>query len=234
MLWLNGGPGASSLCAGLLFENGPCSISSDCNTTIHNPYSWNEKVNIIYLDQPIGTGFSYASDGSSVSTLADLSTDVYAFLQVFLQRFPQYAANPFHIAAESWGGHYAPYIGSHIFRRNKESQNRPFPGQIYVKFASIMLGNGLTDPASQFETIPGYMCGDAPYPPYGHDSVRCRTLRSTNPSCIQAIRGCYRYPQSKTVCDAATAYCWSGQFLLALKGVVPLKAILGYIKRARY
>jgi hypothetical protein len=57
-LWLNGGPGASSM-RGLLRENGPCSVNADSNSTTNNPWSWNEVSNMIYIDQPVQTGFSY-------------------------------------------------------------------------------------------------------------------------------------------------------------------------------
>ena len=72
MLWLNGGPGASTIASGLLFENGPCRYSTEKNTTVRNPYGWNEKVNIIYLDQPVGTGFSYGASDTATTTAATL------------------------------------------------------------------------------------------------------------------------------------------------------------------
>ena len=55
---MNGGPGGSSL-VGALQENGPCFINDDSNSTIPNPYSWNNEVNMLYLDQPVQVGFSY-------------------------------------------------------------------------------------------------------------------------------------------------------------------------------
>jgi carboxypeptidase C (cathepsin A) len=60
-LWLNGGPGSDSL-IGLFEENGPCSIADDL-TAVYNPYSWNNVSNMLYISQPVGTGFSYQKQG---------------------------------------------------------------------------------------------------------------------------------------------------------------------------
>ncbi|KAG9247648.1 carboxypeptidase-like protein S1 [Calycina marina] len=57
-IWLDGGPG-SSLMYGLLTENGPCFIGTDSNSTYLNPWSWNNEVNMLYIDQPTQTGFPY-------------------------------------------------------------------------------------------------------------------------------------------------------------------------------
>merc|ERR1719359_23928 len=56
VLWLTGGPGCSSEIA-LFTENGPCQVTKDGRTTRVNPYSWNRKANIVFVDQPAGTGF---------------------------------------------------------------------------------------------------------------------------------------------------------------------------------
>ncbi|KAH6639940.1 serine carboxypeptidase [Truncatella angustata] len=57
-IWLNGGPGGSSM-MGLLEENGPCFVGPDSKSTYLNPWSWNNEVNMLYLDQPTQVGFSY-------------------------------------------------------------------------------------------------------------------------------------------------------------------------------
>ncbi|PGH00730.1 hypothetical protein GX51_05611 [Blastomyces parvus] len=57
-IWINGGPGSSSM-MGLLVENGPCIINPDSNSTILNQYSWNNEVNMLFLDQPAQVGLSY-------------------------------------------------------------------------------------------------------------------------------------------------------------------------------
>ncbi|KAI9676190.1 MAG: hypothetical protein M1817_000935 [Caeruleum heppii] len=57
-IWFNGGPGTSST-IGLLSGNGPCLVNDDSNSTRLNPYSWNNEVNMLYIDQPVQVGFSY-------------------------------------------------------------------------------------------------------------------------------------------------------------------------------
>ncbi|EOA89250.1 uncharacterized protein SETTUDRAFT_159655 [Exserohilum turcica Et28A] len=59
-IWMNGGPGSSSM-LGLLRENGPCFVHSDSNSTYLNKWSWNNEVNMLYLDQPVQVGMSYDS-----------------------------------------------------------------------------------------------------------------------------------------------------------------------------
>jgi hypothetical protein len=57
-LYLGGGPGTTSL-GGATMENGPCYINADSNSTTLNPWSWNNKINMLYIDQPVQVGFSY-------------------------------------------------------------------------------------------------------------------------------------------------------------------------------
>ncbi|CAG8621641.1 27636_t:CDS:10, partial [Racocetra persica] len=94
VLWLSGGPGNPSV-KSLYFELGPCFVNPGGNDTTLNPYSWNNNSSLIFLDQPINTGYSYGDDVSDSFTAAH---DIYAFLQIFFQEFRQYANLNFHIA----------------------------------------------------------------------------------------------------------------------------------------
>ncbi|CAG8832795.1 42112_t:CDS:2, partial [Gigaspora margarita] len=102
-LFINGGPGCSSM-IGLFQELGPCSsLPNGTNTTI-NLYSWNSVSNVLFVDQPVGAGFSYGNNYSTSSQQA--ASDLFEFMQIWCAKFPQYASLPFHIFGESYAGQY--------------------------------------------------------------------------------------------------------------------------------
>ncbi|KAG7086424.1 hypothetical protein E1B28_002378 [Marasmius oreades] len=205
LLWLNGGPGCSSS-TGLLFELGPCSIANQGHNTTYNPYSWNKHANIIFLDQPVQVGYSYDEDGDTVSTSPAAGQDVTAFLQLFLDRYPKYSTQPFHLAAESYGGTYGPNIATVIHKKNQELLLAPNPYLKHINLASVILANGLTDPKIQYGSIPDYVCG-GPYPVYPDpEDPQCAALRTKIPTCQRLIESCYKY-NSRLTCVPAVLYC---------------------------
>ncbi|KAF8586263.1 peptidase S10 serine carboxypeptidase [Ramaria rubella] len=207
VLWLNGGPGCSSS-TGLLFELGPCRVSDEGQSTVYNNHSWNKHANIIFLDQPINVGYSYSTDGSSVSTSPVAALDVWSFLELFLIQFPEYSKLPFHIAAESYGGTFAPNIASVIHKKNKELAIAPVPTLKHINLASIILANGLTEPSTQFASVPDYAC-DGPYPVWDDPKgPECQALRSKVPTCQRLVEACYSW-ESRLTCVPAQLYCWS-------------------------
>ncbi|KAJ1833605.1 hypothetical protein LPJ63_002649 [Coemansia sp. RSA 2711] len=154
VLWLNGGPGCSSL-SGLLSGVGPCHVGSDSNSTTTNPYSWNTNVNILFLDQPTNTGYSY---GANVSTTRNAARDVVTFLRRFYTQYPQYSLSELHVMGESYAAHYVPGIASQIVRENRWARSRRLP------LASIAVGNGLFDMELQYQYLPEMACASE-YPP---------------------------------------------------------------------
>jgi cathepsin A (carboxypeptidase C) len=133
LLWMNGGPGCSSL-DGLLTELGPFTVNDDAQTLTENPYTWNTFANIIYLEAPACVGFSYNDAGCAASddTTAEHN---YVALQRFYERFPAYRSNAFFVTGESYGGIYVPTLSVLIVRNNDT-----FP----INFQGFAVGNGLS------------------------------------------------------------------------------------------
>ena len=101
--WFNGGPGCSSM-IGLFQENGPCHFENGASEPSLNPNSWNNYANMLYIDQPIGVGFSYGTD--DVTSTETAAPYVWTLLQAFFAQFPRYENRDFGIFTESYGGHY--------------------------------------------------------------------------------------------------------------------------------
>ncbi|KAI8876330.1 peptidase S10, serine carboxypeptidase [Backusella circina FSU 941] len=200
VLWLNGGPGCSSM-MGLWMELGPCQVNEFGNGTIKNPFSWNTAANIVFLDQPVNVGYSYGK--TKVRSTEESARDVYAFLQLFLGEFSDYARGNFHISGESYGGHYLPALSSEIIKNNKVAEEK---GLLELNYESMLIGNGWTDPLTQFKHYETFACAnDSPYKPI-FDEETCEKMRNAYPRCEMLSKACYNLPSSLT-CIPAGLYC---------------------------
>lgn len=201
ILWLNGGPGCSSF-TGLFYELGPSSINRTIDP-VFNPYSWNNNATVIFLDQPVGVGFSYS--GESVTNSKAAGEDVYAFLELFFHKFPQFSQLGLHVAGESYAGIYIPMIATEILKH-------PLRG---FKFSSVLIGNGITDPEVQYHYYQPMVCGEGGYPQIASDED-CILMRKHESRCENLILACYRVPNSVT-CVPAILYCDQKVFELTKK-----------------
>lgn len=211
VLWLNGGPGCSSS-TGLLFELGPCRVTDEGHSVKNNPHSWNNKANLLFLDQPVDVGYSY-SDNDSVNNSPAAAEDVYAFLQLFFTKFPQYSKLPFTASGESYAGTYLPNIASTIHKKNKNLSLaryvNPELAPKHINLETVMIGNGLTSPQYQFPSVPEYACGaDNEYALFDPSSSTCQTLEQQAATCKSLIDSCQKY-NNRLTCTPAALYCWS-------------------------
>ncbi|KAG8342305.1 putative Serine carboxypeptidase [Trypanosoma vivax] len=147
LLWMTGGPGCSSIFA-LLAENGPCLMNESSGKLVNNKYSWNEDAYVIYVDQPAGVGFSYASKNEYDSNETQVSDDMYHFVQAFFNAHSNLRKNDFFVVGESYGGHYAPATA---YRINEANKNNEGPK---INLAGLAVGNGFTDPYTQSASYP--------------------------------------------------------------------------------
>lgn len=192
ILWLNGGPGCSSM-TGMLFENGPSRIDKNGRTT-SNPYSWNNNATIIYLDQPTNVGYSYST--KYVSRTTDAAKDVFVFLSLFFQHFRPLSHRKFHIAGESYAGHYIPAIIDEVEKHKYRRFN----------VSSVLIGNGLVDPLNQYKSYAPMACGDGEYKQVLTNDA-CDTLTRETSLCTRLVKTCYSHPNVSLACGGATVLC---------------------------
>ncbi|KAI6659308.1 Serine carboxypeptidase S10 family member 1-like [Oopsacas minuta] len=148
ILWLTGGPGCASTLA-LLVENGPFLIDNDNGKLNYNPYGWNSFANLLYVDQPVGTGFSYTDNPLGFETNEQtIARELTTFMEEFYQNYPKYSKLPFYIIGESYAGHYIPPFSAYILKNSQI---------VKANLKGIAIGDGWVNPKLQFSSYLDYM-----------------------------------------------------------------------------
>ncbi|TYJ51806.1 hypothetical protein B9479_007601 [Cryptococcus floricola] len=144
VIYFEGGPGASAMDYPFLGA-GPCQLTSDGGTTLSPaPYPWTDYANLLILEYPIPTGWSYnRTDQTPHHSSAGAAEDFDDFLQAFLREFPQFIRQPLIISTLSYGGTTSAHIASTLVKRNKASGylTRRIPKII----DQLVLGNPFND-----------------------------------------------------------------------------------------
>ncbi|CAN4104660.1 unnamed protein product [Withania somnifera] len=153
LLWLNGGPGCSSIGYGAAVELGPLLVQSNGAGLDFNEYSWNNEANLLFLESPVGVGFSYTNTSSDLTNLDDdfAAEDAYNFLVHWLERFPEFKNREFFISGESYAGHYVPQLAELVYNRNKDSKKYP-----YINLKGFIVGNPETNDYYDYKGILDY------------------------------------------------------------------------------
>ncbi|KAL1814001.1 hypothetical protein ACET3Z_024066 [Daucus carota] len=153
LLWMTGGPGCSSFTA-LAYQIGPLNFEQEkydgtFPTLILNPYSWTKRASIIFLDFPVGTGFSYGRTATaSRSTDTQAYAQVFEFLRKWLVGHSEFLLNPFYVAGDSFAGVYVAVISQMISDGN-EAGLEPS-----INFKGYLAGNPVTFRAETNFSIP--------------------------------------------------------------------------------
>ena len=143
ILFLQGGPGATSLFSDFL-ETGPQKLIIANNAQgyalVEREHAWTKHANMLYVDNPIGTGFSYTMDPRGFSTTdREIADNLVNFLGKFLNKHPEYQPLDFWIFCESYGGKMTAYFGAALAKAIAA-------GSIKVNFKGVEIGDGWVDP----------------------------------------------------------------------------------------
>jgi len=196
ILWLTGGPGCSSSMA-CFAENGPYTIDED-GTLLKHRYAWTEVANVLYIDQPVGAGYSYSTYNFDPFAISEKDVDElsFTFLQRFLDLRPEFRGRDFYISGESYGGHYVPSIASHVVMHENE---------LDLNLRGISIGNGMVDPKIQFQYFVVYARKHALGTP-----EQLAEMEASLPECMEEIDTCER-TASFFDCNTAFSNCVSKQ-----------------------
>ena len=154
-MWLNGGPGASSVLAGALSELGPYFLNSSslANKTTasvpdlyENPYSWHTIANLVFLESPANVGFSHCSRPDCRWDDESTAKANYGAVVQFFDRFPEFESSEFFVAGESYAGVYVPTLVEQI-RQHARDVAAP-----RIKLRGMAIGNGII---GHNDTFPG-------------------------------------------------------------------------------
>lgn len=115
-----------------------------CFWRTENPWSWHEKYSMLFIDQPVGTGYSYTDPDGYCKNITQTADQLYIALKQFFELFPWLQTNDFYITGESFAGKYIPAIGNTIYERNKEEE-------FVINLKGLALGNALSDPFNMLE-----------------------------------------------------------------------------------
>ncbi|CAL58491.1 Peptidase S10, serine carboxypeptidase, active site [Ostreococcus tauri] len=186
IIWLTGGPGCASELASL-YENGPYAMERDPKSGEarlgRRAHAWNDAGRLLYVDSPVGTGFSYTSKRADAARdETTVANDLLEFLSAFMLSRPELADVEVYVTGESYAGHYVPAFAHRIFEANKKGDN-----PVRFNLRGVAIGNGLTEPAIQYGAYADYSLGNDIV-----DAKAAAEAMKAYPACRKAIKACYR------------------------------------------
>ena len=147
---------------GLFIELGPFRLDGENLEQIKiNPYSWHYAANLLFIDQPVGTGMSYTRKNGYAGSDEAVNIHFYKFLNEFFKLHERYTSvvngrktsRKFFMSGESHAGHYIPSMAAHILKENERimSTAAGSTDDVFIDIKGIALGNPWTDPYNQYD-----------------------------------------------------------------------------------
>jgi len=161
IVWLQGGPGASGVGYGNFEELGPLDINLNRRET-----SWTGLAHTLFVDNPVGSGYSYVTKDSAYTTdIQQIADDMVALLKGFYTAHPELESNPFYIFCESYGGKMAAATALEI---HKEIQ----AGTMNVNLKGVGLGDAWIHPMDAVNTWAPYLFATGLLDEVGYNAVQ--------------------------------------------------------------
>ncbi|XP_016739537.2 serine carboxypeptidase-like 44 [Gossypium hirsutum] len=134
-VWLTGGPGCSSV--GDAFGSvGPFIVTKDAHDLQKNLFSWNKVSNLLFIDSPIGSEWSYSNTSSDYNNGDDITNKILlTFMQKWYEKYPVFKSKDLYLARSSFAGHFAPNLANALLDDNKQSKQSKF------NLKGLILGN---------------------------------------------------------------------------------------------
>jgi len=160
---------------------------------------------MLYVDQPIGTGFSYGTD--PVTSTVTAAPYVWKLLQAFFAQFPQYESRDFGIFTESYGGHYGPEFTSYFESQNAAIAAGTVTGQ-NVSLVALGINNGWYDPIIQYKAYVDFSYKNT-YTPLISASQHTSYLNNYTSKCLPLLEKCTSVSGSNSACENAANTCYN-------------------------
>ena len=146
VLWLQGGPGGSGTGFGNFEEIGPIHQNSTPRKT-----TWIRKANLLFIDNPVGAGFSYVEDPAAYTrNVTQITDDLLEVLKAFFKNLTIFEDSPFYIFGESYGGKMATAFGKRLHETIQQKE-------IKCDFKGVALGDSLISPVNSISSWGEYL-----------------------------------------------------------------------------
>ncbi|KAK7111493.1 hypothetical protein V1264_011115 [Littorina saxatilis] len=135
VLWLQGGPGGSGTGFGNFQEIGPLDVEQNPRKT-----TWLTEVNLLFIDNPVGTGYSYVDNDKAYTTdLQQISADLLSILKIVMKVNDDMSTVPFYIFSESYGGKMTAGFSQVLYKAVQS-------GDIKCNFKGFAMGDSWISP----------------------------------------------------------------------------------------
>ncbi|OJI87445.1 hypothetical protein ASPTUDRAFT_137520 [Aspergillus tubingensis CBS 134.48] len=207
-IWLQGGPGGSSI-VGSLLEHGSCSFSAADNSTVFNKLSWTEEFNMLYISEPVPVGFSYVDKNETEdvypshawTSAIDFVASVRLTYEIFTDEHISPDA-PLYLSGESYAGRWVPTYAAAILDYNERaSQSAQIPLQ------SIMVGNGYTSPKDIYPSHYEVACFEVGGVPAFLNISQCEAMEMAVDHCVSLLDAC-QTTLNELIYSSATQFCY--------------------------